>query len=279
MTRPSLTVVAIVFATFAPALVAAETPLERAEKALEQRDFEAAATEASKAIQADPKNAKAHFYLGVAQLRLRKDAEAVKALSDAIALDEKFAAAYDRRGDAYLRLAKFAESAADFDKVVELEPKVLPEHWRRGIALYYAGRFKDGAKQFEVHKTVNPQDVENAVWHYLCNVRVVGKEKARKELIDVTRDARVPMAEVQKLFAGKAKPEDVFAAAEKLDAKTDAGIEARFYANLYVALHFEAGGDAAKVKEYLATGVEKYKIGHYMWDVGAAHLRSLAPKK
>ena len=30
----------------------------------------------------------------------------------------------------------------------------------------------------------------------------------------MTRDGRVPMAEIQKLFAGKLKPEDVLAAAE-----------------------------------------------------------------
>jgi lipoprotein NlpI len=256
-----------------------DSPLDLAAKALDKHDYEAAVRHAAAAMKADPKNPKGPFLLGVAQLRLRQDAAAVDTFSEAIALDAKFAAAYDRRGDANLRLAKFKESAADFDKVVELDPKITPEHWRRGIALYYAGRFEDGVKQFETHKTVNPQDVENAVWHYLCNNRVVGKDKARKELIDVTRDGRVPMAEVQKLFAGKLKPADVLAAAEKTDAKTDAGTEARFYANLYVALHYEAEGDAAKVKEHLSTAVEKYKIGHYMWDVGAAHLKAVAAKK
>ncbi len=256
-----------------------ESPLDLAAKALEKQDYEAALRHAAAAIKADPKNPKGPFLLGVAHLRLRKDAAAADAFSQAIALDEKFAAAYDRRGDANLRLGKFKDSAADFDKVIELDPKITPEHWRRGIALYYAGRFEDGVKQFETHKTVNPQDVENAVWHYLCNNRVVGKDKARKELIEVSRDGRVPMAEVQKLFAGALKPADVLAAADKTDAKTDAGTEARFYANLYVALYYEAEGDAAKVKEHLSTAVEQYKIGHYMWDVGAAHLKAMAAKK
>lgn len=279
MTRISLTVVAALVVWGAGVTTAADTPLDRAAQALEKEDFAAAAGHAAEAVKADPKNPKAHFLLGVAKFRLRDEPAAVTAFTAAITLDPKFLPAYDRRGDANLRLAKFKESAADFDKVVELDPKILPDHWRRGIALYYAGRFKDGVKQFETHKTVNPQDVENAVWHYLCNVRVAGKETARKELIAVTRDARVPMAEVQSLFAGKLTPADVFAAADKIDAKTDAGTEARFYANLYVALHFEAEGDAAKVREHLTTAVEKYKIGHYMWDVAAAHLKSLPAKK
>ena len=29
------------------------------------------------------------------------------------------------------------------------------------------------AGQFELHQRVNPQDVENAVWHYLCKVKLV----------------------------------------------------------------------------------------------------------
>ncbi len=228
---------------------------------------------------AEEPTAKSEFTRGDALLKKRDNAGAVKAFTAAISLEPKLMAAYDRRGDANLKLGLFKESIADFDAFLETNPKFAPEHWRRGIALYYAERYKDGVKQFETHKTVNPQDVENAVWHYLCNVKVIGKDKAMKELIDVTQDTRVPMAEIQKLYAGKLKPEDVLAAAEKVDAKTDAGTEARFYANLYVALWYEAEGDAKKVREHLTPAVEKYEISHYMWDVGQAHLNGLKAKK
>ena len=199
-------------------------------------------------------------------------ADPVADLEAKVKLDPKSATAHDRLGDAYLKLGRFADAVAEFDKVLELRPEYAPEHWRRGIALYYVGRYKDGAAQFETHKTANPEDVENAAWHYLCNAKVVGREKARKELIAVTRDRRVPMAEIQKLFAGSLTPADVLAAADTVKAGTDAGTEARFYANLYVGLWYEAEGNAAKAKEHLTTAAEKYKIGHYMWDVAAAHV-------
>jgi lipoprotein NlpI len=185
------------------------------------------------------------------------------------------AVAADIRGDALLKEGKWKEAIAEFDKFLEANPKLAPQHWRRGIALYYAGRYEDGVKQFETHKTVNPQDVENAVWHYLCNVKVVGAKKAQEALIDVTKDERVPMAEIQKLFAGKLKPEDVLAAAEKTDAKTAAGVSARFYGHLYVALWYEAEGKADKVKEHLKKAVEDYKVTDYMWSVGNAHFKGL----
>ena len=188
---------------------------------------------------------------------------------------EKEALAADRRGDALLKEGKWKEAIAEFDKFLAVNPRFAPEHWRRGIALYYAGRYEDGVKQFETHKTVNPQDVENAAWHYLCNVKVVGAKKAQEALIDVTKDTRVPMAEIQKLFAGKLKPEVVLAAAEKTEADTAKGISARFYGHLYVALWYESDGKAEKVKEHLKLAVEKYKVTDYMWAVGNAHLKGL----
>ena len=88
----------------------------------------------------------------------------------------------------------------------------------------------------------------------------------------------LPMAEIQKLYAGKLKPEDVLAAAEKVKADTPAGKSARFYANLYVGLWYAAEGDAKKVREHLTEAVEKYKVPDYMWDVGNAHLGMLKAK-
>lgn len=228
---------------------------------------------------ADEKEAEAAYKTGVAHAEKREHEKAVEAFTASIKADPNTPSVYDRRGDSYLKLGKFTEAIADFDKFLATNAKFEPEHWRRGIAYYYAGKHKEGVKQFETHKTVNPQDVENAVWHYLCNVKVVGKEKAAKELIDVTKDPRVPMAEIQKLYAGKLKPEDVTAAAEKTDAKTEAGKEARFYGHLYVALWYEAEGDGKKVIEHLTPAVEKYEISHYMWDVAKVHLAWAKAKK
>jgi lipoprotein NlpI len=266
-------------------LAAADDPKE-AEKAVEEASlaykngkFAEAVDLAAKAQKLDPKNPTAPFVAGLAHDKLRQNAEALKALSRAIELDPKNATAIDRRGDANLKLGKFAEAIADFDKFLEMRPKIAPDHWRRGIALYYAGKFEEGKKQFELHRTVNPEDVENSAWHYLCNARATSPKKAREELIPVTRDARVPMKQVLELFAGKLKPQDVLDAVENSKLSGERLTEARFYANQYVALYYESEGDAKKALEHLTTAVEKYKIGHYMWDVGYAHLMALKAQK
>jgi lipoprotein NlpI len=252
---------------------------EKAGEAYQKGDFKEAIELANKAIKLDPKNPAAYFALGYASYSLRQNEEAVKALRELLKLNPKLTTVRDRLGDALLKLGRFDEAVAEFDEYLKANPKDAPQHWRRGIALYYAGKFEEGRKQFDLHRTVNPEDVENSAWHYLCNARATSPKKAREDLIPVTKDARVPMREVLELFAGKLKPQDVLDAAEKAKLKDEALKEARFYANLYVALYYESEGDPKKALEYLTTAVEKYKIGHYMWDVGDAHLKMLKEKK
>jgi lipoprotein NlpI len=257
---------------------AATKLLEEAAAALRDGKAKEAVELATKGAKLDPKNPAGPFVLGRAHLALRQNEEAARAFTTLIELNPKFAPAYDRRGDAYLKMGKFDEAVADFDKYLEAHPKDAPDHWRRGIALYYAGKFDEGRKQFDLHRTVNPEDVENSAWHYLCNARANSPKKARADLIPVTKDARVPMKQVLELFAGKIKPQDVLDAAENAQLKGEQLKEARFYANLYVALYYESEGDAKKALEHLTAAAEKYKIGHYMWDVADAHLKLLKAK-
>ena len=99
-----------------------------------------------------------------------------------------------------------AESAAGFDNLVKLVPAIAPQLWQRGIALYYAGRYRDCRAQFESHRTVNPNDVENAAWHFLCVARAESPEKARSALLPVGPDRRVPMPQIYEMFRGKLSP-------------------------------------------------------------------------
>jgi lipoprotein NlpI len=254
---------------------------EDAAARFEKGHSEEAIALASQAAKLDPKNPAPFFVLGRAHLSLRQNEEAAKDFTMLIELSPRFASAYDHRGDAYLKLGKFTQAVGDFDKFLALakDPTIAANHWRRGIALYYAGKFKEGKEQFELHRTVNPEDVENSAWHYLCNARATSPKQAREELIPVTKDARVPMKQVLELFAGKLKPKDVLDAAENVKLPGEALTHARFYAHLYVALYYESEGAKTKTLEHLTAAVEKYKIKDYMWDVADAHLCQLKAKK
>ena len=190
--------------------------------------------------------------------------------------DRYEAAELNGKAWAALRSGDAKKSAELFDKAIEAAPSTKPRNWQRGIALYYAGRYADGAEQFEVHSTVNPQDVENTVWHLLCLARLKdgSLETARKKLLNVERDGRVPMAEVFDLFAGTGGVEAVDAAAER-----DGSPLARFYADLYVGLYHEASGNAEKSAARMKAAAENAPLrGSAMHDVAVAHQRIRSEK-
>ena len=190
--------------------------------------------------------------------------------------------ALQRRGAEHFFDGRVQQALADWDRAIILAPRQGPYHWQRGIALYYAGKYDLGVAQFESHQTVNPNDVENAAWHFICLVRAKDGsiDAARKKLIPIAGDSRVPMKEVHQLFAGTATPEAVLAAAE-------AGAEGlelrnqRCYAHLYLGLYFEALGQGTKSAAHMKNAAIDYKMDHYMGQVAQLHhtLRSEQKKE
>lgn len=164
--------------------------------------------------------------------------------------------------------ARISESVRGFDRVAQLAPQSAPHLWQRGIALYYAGRYQDCRTQFESHRTVNPNDVENAAWHFLCVARAESPARARSALLPVGPDARRPMREVLDLFAGKLTPAQVLRAAGDSP-------EALFYAHLYIALYAEATADTKSALSAIRLAADpKFEpAGGYMHMVARVHLR------
>ncbi len=175
------------------------------------------------------------------------------------------------RGSVHFKTGNITASLADFDRTVELAPAQEPYFWQRGIAQYYAGRYQQCARQFELHRTVNPADVENAAWHFLCRARSASFEQARRDLLPVGSDTRAPMASIYDLFAGRATPEAVLAAAARIDPASQRGRSAAFYAHLYVGLFYEAAGREELAFEHLERAVE-LEVPGTMSDVARVHV-------
>jgi hypothetical protein len=167
--------------------------------------------------------------------------------------------------------AQPVESAKAFDQLVLARPGSEPELWQRGLALYYAGRFDDGRRQFELHRTVNPADVENVAWHFACVARDQGADAARQAIIPVGADARVPMREVLELFAGRAEPAAVLAAAEA--GPEEARRNQRCFAHLYLGLYFEAIGDDDRARRHMLEAAGPFAMDHFMGRVAQLHCR------
>ena len=152
------------------------------------------------------------------------------------------------RGTLLLRLGRIEESLGSFERALELDPSALPYLWQRGIALYYQGRYRECTEQFEAHRSVNPNDVENAAWHFLCVAATEGVAAARESLLPVGRDPRVPMQEIYELYAGRATAEDVLERARVGPEEIQS--DHLFYAHLYLGLLAEASGDRGLALEH-----------------------------
>lgn len=206
--------------------------------------------------------------------------KALELLDKAIAKDPKASVVYQLRGLTQFKLGNFPGSIADFDKFIDREPAQKARHWQRGISYYYAGRYDDGMRQFEGYQTVDQNDVENAVWRYLCQAKKDGTKKARAAMLKIGKDVRVPMKEIYELFMGRMKPAEILDAAKAGKPMKEQLNSRLFYAHLYLGLYFESEGDAKKALEHLTIATD-HKIGHYMWDVARVHrdlLRKAAKK-
>lgn len=233
----------------------------------------------NRAIAAAPKNAQARYVRGLLYENSDRHKEAVEDFGRAIELNPRAADAYDHRGSERLKLGEIDGAIADFDRAIELEPAREPGHWKRGIAYYFTGRYAEGRKQFEGYQTVDDNDVENAVWRFLCMAREESPEAAKKELLKIKRDRRVPMMEVYELFAGRATPDDVLSAARAGEPAATELNQRMFYAEYYLGLHAEATGDLKGARRRIKRAVKEHAIPkQYMWDVARVH-RDLLQKQ
>lgn len=195
---------------------------------------------------------------------------AEKVLTELIEVDEKNSTAFYLRGRLRFQLAKPKASVSDLDMHVKLSPKMESRQWERGISMYYARQFKKGAEQFELYQTYHDNDVENSAWRFLCTAKSLGIEEARKNLLPIRNDTRVPMMQIYKMFKGELSPEKVLDAALSESRSEPEKNSALFYANLYVGLLKEVEGKSEESQEYISEA-KKHKIAHYMWDVANVH--------
>lgn len=175
------------------------------------------------------------------------------------------------RADDALLAGRVTEAVESFNRLVAVRPDQMPYLWQRGIALYFAGQYSACRQQFEAHRAVNPDDVENAAWHFLCVARESSVEKARAALLPVGPDRRSPMREVYEMFAGRTTPEAVIEAGAS-------SLSGRFYAALYAGLFYDATGDRVRARAQIevAAGDTFARVGGYMHRVAVLQSRRMA---
>ncbi len=255
--------------------------LEASAAALAEGKLQDALPPVEQVLAQEPDNVPALALRSRVRTARKEYAEALADLERAVRIAPEQVTLYDLRGDARFFAGDFAGALADFDEYLTRRPQAGPPHWRRGIVCYYADKFPKGRDQFAAYQTVDDADVENAVWHYLCNAKVVGREQARAEIPKVRPDRRVPLMTVLELFHGRATLDDVDRACEGPDLPAEEQASRRFFANLYAGLYLASEG---KDKEALARleaasdpalADPRKGGGGYMWEVARVHAAKL----
>lgn len=189
--------------------------------------------------------------------------------------------ALSKRGDCHFFRGDFARAVADYSKMVELMPDAAASHWRRGIALYYDKQYAAGSAQFEQYHSFDNVDRENGIWRYFCQVRAVGQEQAKLELLRYEKDDREPFPDIYKLFSGQFTAADVL---NRMNAREGSAAEkqaSEFYIHLYVGLNAAVTGDQAAAIPHLEAATANSwgrQAGYgprYMWHVGRLQLEQL----
>jgi Flp pilus assembly protein TadD len=130
-----------------PAQNAAAT-LAQAQQALDQNDFQHAATLLAEYLAQHPENAVAHFQLGYAYSNLKREADAAKEYARAAELKPDFAEAHLNLGLALVD-SDPAAAAASFKHAADLTPKQAKPRFLAGYALEHSGDYAGAAAQYE----------------------------------------------------------------------------------------------------------------------------------
>ena len=196
------------------------------------------------------------------------------------------ASAYLQRGMANFRRNLVAESVCDFDACILVDASYKPKLWQRGLSLFYLNRFADAAAQFALDVSLNPNDTEESIWHFLSMVQLYREggmssmdamARARSTMLIVGIDSRPVMRQAMALF----HPSRSWECNESdLDAVGTSSLKDRFYADLYLGLYAEAKGDEESAKGFMVRASQSgYGAGQepdaadYMWYLANVHVK------
>lgn len=254
--------------------------LKAAVAAYRRGDHQGAIRTLDIAIKDHPKSVAALVNRSHMYTALKQYPKAVEDATAALKLDPDDADLYQLRGEAHFRNVQMEEAIKDFDEFIKRRPSQEAHHWQRGIAHYYAGQYAKGRRQFTIHQTVNGNDVENAVFHFICTAKAIDLETAKKEFIHITGDNRIPMFQIHRLFAGNMTVEQVLQAAarpsdndilNRRPLTRGAQVRQEFYANYYIGLYYDSHGKPAKAKEYIFKAAKTAGLNGYMGDCARVH--------
>ncbi|HWA91545.1 MAG TPA: tetratricopeptide repeat protein [Rhizomicrobium sp.] len=197
--------------------------------------------------------------------------EAIKDYDIAIRQDSKYADAYIARGRAYQQAGAFRDALSDFDEAARLTPRDADLKRLIGIAQWELGRFRDAEESFAASGGSAEQSAYAFLWRFLARPDAPERELAQRA---AALDQAAWPGPAVRLVLGRAKPEDVLAAAGDGDAdlKEARTCEADFFVGEWQKLR----GDKAEGQRLFGATVEACRNEWPEWRAAKTELQRAA---
>lgn len=161
----------------------------------QQDRFAEGAAHAREAVQESPGHARAHVLLGRALGAAGRHEEALTSFETAIGLAPELLRAYGHRADTLVDLGRHAEAIQDYDRALALEPEHAEDWFNRGVALEVLRRYDEAIASFERTIAIKP-DFPDAHLHRAKTLSDLDCDQDALESIDriLAATPRLPQA-------------------------------------------------------------------------------------
>ena len=127
---------------------AAEEAWKRGNAHLDQRNYEGAIEEYSKAIEINPDYVHAYNNRGNIYRRQGEYEKAIEDFSQAIRINPDYAWAYNNRGSTYSRQGEYEKAIEDYSQAIRIKPDYADFYYNRGLARRDAGERQGAIEDF-----------------------------------------------------------------------------------------------------------------------------------
>jgi len=245
-----------------PVESASSSELTEGEQAIGAGDFARAETIFAKLSADDPKNARAQFYLGVAQQNLGKNAEAVDSYQKAVDLAPKLAEGWINLTAAMLDSGDAAGALPVIERGLAQHPDNPGLLYNRALAL---GAKVPGAETVAAYRAAldaDPANVEIKYGYAEALVAAGSKEQAEKVLAELAQSDSVEvLASIARLYGKLENFDACISALDKALAKTQSS---ELYVGRGLCQHGKKDEEAAFKDFQLAVKADgSYAPAHY----------------
>lgn len=245
-----------------PAESASSSELSEGEQAIGAGDFARAETIFAKLSAGEPKNARAHFYLGVAQQNLGKNAEAVQSYQQAVELAPKLAEAWVNLTAAMLDSGDAAGALPVIERGLAQHPDNPGLLYNRALALGAKGPGAETVAAYKAALDADPANVEIKYGYAEALVAAGPKDQAEKVLAELAQSDSVEvLASIARLYGKLEKFDACISALDKAIAKTQSS---ELYVGRGLCQHGKKDEEAAFKDFQLAVKADpSYAPAHY----------------